>query len=123
MKKSEKQRLEKQLKLQRQAQADRHLAKVRNEDNKILKKNLTECLDREKRMHQAMNAAMIEVAIKFGEKTEDGWVFSMPAPSARNNRDFEIRTEVNEDRTIYTTFVKKRETDEADDQGDAAGAE
>lgn len=122
MKKSEKKRLEKQLKLQKQAEADKYLARVRNEENKALKKRLQAMIDREDGMHKALNAALVELAVKFGEKTETGWVLVTPAPSAMNLREYEIRTVTSEDRKTFTTTVRRAEH-ETDDQGDAAWAE
>lgn len=122
MKKSEKKRLEKQLKLQKQAEADRYLARVRGDENKALKKRLQATIDRETGMHKALNAVLIELAVKFGEKTEGGWVLVTPAPSAQSLQEYEIRTEVSEDRKTFTTTVRRIER-ETDHQGDAAGAE
>lgn len=122
MKKSEKKRLEKQLKLQKQAEADRYLARVRGDENKALKKRLQATIDRETGMHKALNAALIELAVKFGEKTEGGWVLVTPAPSAQSLQEYEIRTEVSEDRKTFTTTVRRIES-AINHQGDAAGAE
>lgn len=122
MKKSEKKRLEKQIKLQKQAEADKYLARVRNEENKALKKRLQAIIDREAGMHKALNAALIELAVKFGEKTEEGWALVTPAPSAQSLQEYEIRTEVSEDRKTFTTTVRRVEH-AVNHQGDASQPE
>ena len=108
--------------MKKQTDAALHLAKVKREENKILSRRLQATIDREAGLHKALNAALIEVAVKFGEKTEDGWVFDMPVPDAKNLKKYEIRTVVSEDRKTFTTTVREAKN-EADDQGDAAGAE
>lgn len=95
---------------------------MRGEENKALKQRLQATIDRETGLHKALNAAMVELAVKFGEKTEDGWVLVTPAPNAMSLQEYEIRTEVSEDRKTFTTTVRRIER-EISDQGDAAGAE
>ena len=80
MKKSEKQRLEKQIKLQKQAEADRYRASRLKRENDALRDRVNAYADGIDQLNRAMDAVLVEVAVKCGEKTEDGWKFAIPAP-------------------------------------------
>ena len=122
MKKSEKKRLEKQIKLQKQAEADRYRASRLKRENDALRDRIKVYAEGLNQLDRAMDAVLVEVAVKFGEKTEDGWKFAIPAPDTKKLRDYEIQTVASDDRKTFTTKVREAKH-EADDQGDAAGAE
>lgn len=124
MKKSEKKRLEKQIKLQKQAEADRYRASRLKRENDELRDLVKAYGDGVDQLNRAMDAILAEVAVKYGRQIEpDVWEISIPLPSTmRNARDYKVSTRVGEDNDSYVTTVW-RVNDETDDQGENAVAQ
>lgn len=123
MKKSEKKRLEKQLKLQKQAEADRYLARVRGDENKALKKRLETCLEGVAQLSRVMDAVLLEVALKFGEEQDGEHCVTLPKANLDRAKGYEVSTRMVEGDECVICARKLEAEHETDDQGDAAGAE
>lgn len=127
MKKSEKKRLEKQIKLQKQAEADRYRASRLNRERDALTEQVKVYADGIKQLNRALDAILAEVAVKFCEEKDGVWEFDIPLPSVmRNTRDYAVQTRVGEDNNSYVvkvTWIGGERGNETDDQGDASRAE
>lgn len=128
MKKSEKKRLEKQLKLQKQAEADRYRANRMKVENIAMRNQVKAYADGIEQLNRALDAILAEVAVNYGKQIENGvWEMSIPVPDTdRAAKCYKVGTRLSEDAERFVTtvvWIGKEESREASDQGDASGAE